>query len=107
MDPTGIPNFIKDTASQAALVWAVTQVVKDQLRGWLGDIPANATRAIALLLSFGVAVAAFLPMTQPRGQWVLTVAGYAAVVLLPLAMAGHEVAQLGKAPDQQPAGGGK
>lgn len=94
VDAGQIPDFLKDVASQGALVYTVTQIVKDMLMRWLGEFDAQATRGIALMFSIFVA-AGVTPADPVYMHWLLTVVGYGTVVLLPVALAGHVVAGLG------------
>lgn len=94
VDTSQIPDFLKDVASQGALVYTLTQIVKDSLMRWLGDLDAQATRGIALIFSILVA-AGMTPPDPSYMHWLLSVVGYGTVVLLPVALAGHVVAGLG------------
>lgn len=89
-----IPNFLKDVASQGALVYAVTQILKDALMRWFGDLDAQAVRGLAWILSILVALGV-TPPDPAYFRWLLAVVGYGTVVLLPVALAGHVVAGLG------------
>ena len=94
VDTTQIPDFLKDVASQGALVYAITQIVKDGLMRWFGDLEAQAMRGVAWILSILVAFGV-TPPDPAYFRWLVGVIGYATVVLLPVALAGHVVASLG------------
>lgn len=92
MDPSQIPDFFKDVASQGGMVFTLTQVVKDQLIRWWGDVDDRATRGIALFFSLLLAAGLFAPVPADWPRWVLHVIGYATVVIFPAATAAHVVA---------------
>lgn len=95
MDTATLPDFLKDVASQGALVYTITQIVKDVLQRWYGEVDAQMTRGVALAFSLLVAACVYAPITPDWPRWILTVFGYGTVVVMPVALAGHVVARLG------------
>lgn len=95
VEPGQLPDFLKDVASQGAMVYVLTQIVKDTLQRWLGELDAQATRGVALAFSVLVSAGVFSPIDPNWPRWVLTVLGYATVVILPVALTGHVVSRLG------------
>lgn len=95
MEPTQLPDFLKDVAAQGALVFTLTQLVKDTLMRWFGTVDEQATRGVALAFSLLIAAMMFSPIDPNWPKWILTVIGYGTVVILPVAMTGHIVSQLG------------
>jgi len=94
MDPI---TLAKDTVSQAALIWATVQVLKGLIR-WRAatDPPNELILAVAGMLSVLVAAIVIPPSGMAWDDWLLSIGVYGMVILLPQAMAAHEVAGIGK-----------
>jgi hypothetical protein len=91
MTPEQVPDIFKDVASQGAIAFVLTQLVKDVLMRW-GPVDDQTSRVIALSFSVLIAALIFAPITPDWPRWILNVVGYGSAVIFPAATAAHVVA---------------